>query len=110
MINCDHTRRRWNCFYHFFGIRPGDVSPPISPGATGLFHDESHYNLIKEKHRALALRYHPDRRGKEANPVKFNLIQSAWEFVKSKYEPPIDITGDDEIDPQRERERDRRRR
>ena len=91
--------RRWNCVYHFFGIRPGD----ISPGATGLFHDESQYNLIKKKHRALVRRYHSDRGGKEVNSVKFFLIQSAWKFVKSKYEPPIDITGDDEIDPQRER-------
>lgn len=91
-MNHDHTRRRWNCVCRFFGINPGD----ISPGATGLLHDENQYKLLKKRHRALVRLYHSDRGGKEVNSVKFSLIQSAWKFIESKYEPPIDITGDEE--------------
>ena len=76
----------------FFGIKPGDVSP----GATGLLHDEKQYKLTKKRHCALARLYHSDSGGKEVSSVKFSLIQSVWKFIESNYEPPIDITGDDE--------------
>ena len=88
-IDRDDARRRWNCVCHYFGIERGVVSPD----ATGLLHDEKQYKLVKKRHRKLALLYHPDKGG---NPVKFALIQGAWRFIESKYEPPIDITSDNE--------------
>lgn len=102
---CDRSRRRWDCIHHIYNLEEGDVLPD----RTGLFHRPAEKRLLKKKRDILVRRHHPDRQGKEASARLFNIVWNLWQYIDSKYDPPLDMTGEDDddvmVDIQRQRER-----